>query len=284
MTCIDRDDVGCLCESEDEFREVLTSCLDRPEDGVPACPTPYLSYLEDKFRFSCDNWKTMPSSVPGCTRCQSEAAREAGCVGQYDYLCLCQADARYLSILTSCISGDDGCDGDRDQTYARADYGAVCDLITSKEAGTATFPADLLQVADTGTGEPTSAPTGEVGDGDDEGGDIDDNDNNDNNNNGDGDGPETATVVGVVLGTVAGLAVLLAGGYWLFRKKRTRTPDQEGKASPRLSPFEHAEAQQKEDGILHEAPMNPENVRQPEMNGTPMNAPQYGYVELDSTR
>ena len=58
----------------------------------------------------------------------------------------------------------------------------------------------------TGSGSSSSAD-------DDNNDDVNDDDNNDD------DGPDTTTVIGVVAGAVGGLALLLVGGYFIFRKR-----------------------------------------------------------------
>ena len=280
VSCIDNADVACLCEQQsDDFLSEFTSCVDATSVFDLHCPAAYQSILEAKFEASCSYWSEIPSSIPGCTKCQTQILEEAQCIGQYDYTCHC-AVTSYLSLLTACINAE--CPDGEDMDIARNEHSAMCAVITSGDAASATLPGSKPKSQDS---EPTSGDTG-PSDGDD-----DDDDNND-----DDEGPEMTTVIGVVAGSVAGLSILLIGGYFLFRKRSKRMSKK--KSKPPILPPRPPTQQQDANGIremwvsqqrpYHYQPNQPPLPYRPtqpsELHGQPPGAPQNGYFELGPSR
>lgn len=280
VSCIDNADVACLCEQQsDDFVSKFTSCVDATSVFDLQCPSAYQSILKAKFEASCSYWSEIPSSLPGCTQCQTQILEEAQCGNQYEYTCHC-AVSSYLSLLTACINTE--CPDNGDMDIARNEHSAFCAVITSGEAASATLPGSKSQSQDS---QPTSDGSGASDDGDDD----------EDNDGGEDDGPEMTTVIGVVAGSVAALSVLLVGGYFLFRKRSKRMSKKKDKP-PILPPrpqtqqntngvYEMWTSQQKPYQYQPNQPPLPYRPMQPsELHGQPHGAPQNGYIELGPSR
>ena len=275
VSCIDNADARCLCEENSEdFRSLFTSCAEIPTTLGLACPTAYFSILDAKFQSSCSYWNAIPSSIPGCTECQSQVASELGCENHFEYTCLC-SDVGYLPLLTACISSK--CEVE-DQITARLEHSAVCAVLSLGDAAAVTLPGGEPKSQDTDSvsGE-TAAPDGGTDDEDD-------------------GGPDITTIIGVVAGAIAGLVALLIGGYFLFRKRSKRMSKKTDK--PPVLPPRPPKQQQNANGIYelwsvqqnpHQYPLNrpplPHRPMRPfEVHGQSPGAPQNGYVELGPSR
>ena len=276
VSCIDTADLPCLCEQKsDEFLAAFSSNVEMSTSYHFSCGTVYQSFLEARFQNSCSYWSDIPSSIPGCTKCQTQALEKASCTQDEGFYCQC-AGTQYLSFLTACINTE--CPDKEDMDIARNDHSAVCAFVTSGVAASVTLPGSKPKSQDS---EPTSGNTGES-----EGEDDDGEDN----------GPEMTTVIGIVAGSIAGLSVLLVGGYFLFRKRSKRMSKKTDKPPilPSRPPMEQPNAngvyemwssQQKPYQDQPNRPPLPYRPTQPsELHGQPPGAPQSGYYELGPSR
>ena len=261
-SCIDNADVACLCEqNSDEFRSLFTSCIEVPDEDGRSCPTPYFSFLDAKFQYSCSHWSAA-SSIPGCTKCQFEVASEIGCDDPFQHTCLCTVQG-YLASLTTCITNS--CEVEEQET-ARQEHSAVCAVLSSGNAATVMLPA-----SETGNTD----------------GNSDDDDN---------DGPDMTVVIGVVAGSVAALVALLVGGYFLFRKRSKRIskktekppalpPRPPKQVQPSNGTYELWAYQPNPHKYHFNQPPLPYRLTHPsEVHGQPLGAPMNGYAELGPSR
>ena len=182
LSCLDENDVDCLCPTSVPYISSVESCVRDNNEGPITCPSASLRQYKNNFSDNCTAYLT-EREYDGCLKCQASIATEVGCSGREDYRCLCSVKD-YMSSISRCIATD--C-FPGDQTIARNSITAACQLV-SLEPTSATGSGDISLATENG---------------EDEGGE---------------DAPETATVVGIVVGAVAALSFLLIGGYYIFRK------------------------------------------------------------------
>ena len=213
VTCLDYMDYACLCDADgDKYQSVLTTCLETHTSGSISCAAealPMFSFASD----NCEMIKAATISYNGCTACQASVASELDCSGSLDYECLCTED-EYRARVSSCIESETSC-GIWDQTLARNSYTSVCSALLAGE--TPILPTTSL--ASTFARETRPPPGASSTDEASSSIDGDSQDAADDDDDDDVGGPATAEVVGIVVGAVAGLSLLLVGGYWIFRER-----------------------------------------------------------------
>ena len=209
LSCLNGDDVRCLCRPRPTgYLELLTSCTSTNTKNSVSCHASELETYTMYLDPGCLAVSTAKQDE-NCLLCEAAIATEVGCDGPDDHSCLCDQDD-YTGSLFACIESESECVTEQ-ITPARDDYETVCSLFS--------IGAEASILEDDPFGPTDSASLSDDDDLDDLELELDRIANDNNNNDDDDDGPDTATVVGAVAGAVAGLSLLLLGGYYLFRKR-----------------------------------------------------------------
>ena len=213
LDCFDHLDYGCLCgPRSDEHLSIYKACA--TENG---CPEKSIRIRESIVSRECLNVTPEERAGDGCLPCQIAVASDLDCSGNEDLDCLCPKRDEYFSSLGPCA--EKSCFAN-DLTTARNSFTSRCNLFSLGVTPIAKGTGDAAEATGKSSEESGSTQEGD-GDGDDD----------------DDEGPETVTVVGVVAGAVAGLSVLLIGGYFIFKKRSTREKiKNEKKKKPPLLP------------------------------------------------
>ena len=210
VSCLGYDDYGCLCNAKsNELLSSLTACAETPITLSASCPISYLEELGDGLFSSCSSYEDNPVEVPGCAVCQVIVASGLQC-SQEDYKCLCAEEGVYLDAFESCIDTVNCYESDL--TVERDSYTAICSVVAT--GGT---PPGLTLDESPSETDLSSTRESEI--------------RSTSGNDDESDGPQTSTVVGVVLGAIAGLALLLIGGYFIFKKRSKYKSEKVNKVS-----------------------------------------------------
>ena len=209
-SCLEYDDYDCLCGSKsDDVLSMFTSCATVPITASATCLTSDLAFSSEELASSCSSFSENPDEPEICF-CQAAVAEDINCAFQ-DLGCLCAQDD-YLNRLLPCI--ESSCFSE-DRTLVRNSHTSACsELATGGTPAIATTDSASQQT----DGDLTNAKGSPKEDGEE---------------NDDSDGPETSTVIGVVAGAVAGLSILLVGGYFIFRKRSRKSKVKPPKLPPR---------------------------------------------------
>ena len=212
LGCLDDKDLDCLCSPNlEDFMSKVKSCATKTSSGTFTCLQKSISIRSTFLAGSCIPFSTKEAKPKGCAICQNAVATELDCTGQADFSCLCTKEG-HSEILSSCI--ESRC-LPADQTVARNIYLSACDSISAGLVPEITLDGVSLE---TEISRPEAA--------EDEADEAD----------GDSVGPDTTMVIGIVAGSVAGLSVMLVGGYFIFRKRSRNKKVIQIKKPPKLLP------------------------------------------------
>ena len=189
VNCVDDTDSGCLCPTSNQaaWRSKYMDCA-----SSNSC---FGEALSDNLVY----FSSVCASGLGCPLCQSQVATGLSCEGNEDYRCLCtQADA-YLSLVSNCAN-----------SYGNLVTGVTLGFCSSDDAVTArnilTSACDILSTGGvpivTGTSvfaSPSSHPSQAAH-----------------------KSPDAGAIAGAVIGSIAAIALLAVGGYFIFRKRKHR--------------------------------------------------------------